>query len=379
MRLFKTDFNRENMALLSCLVLASIAMLIYTNLRFQHFDLFPYVRPGIVAHYYVNYYDFSFVKRGLVASLIRTTGMYPGVNTVHYTGFFIGIAACCAASYGIFKMKNNFGYWSYLLLAALMVFNPGTFANMGFDLGRFDQLLIICSLLSFYYIRQGALLKVMIISAIALLIHELYIILFFPILFYTLVSHSNFSLRQIGFLLVVIGLVLGALFFFGEIENKNYKEVGETITVDGLYFGNYGIIWTRTLEANMAYTGKFLSGLPSGQIIRIIYGGTYTLLIFALLIMISLFNKMDWYGYLIILLTSAVIFFLAIDYSRWYSLMIVNGFLYFGFCSFSAKERQQDKLILTKQHLIVTALLLIIGFILGPIGVIRSFPFFNFL
>jgi hypothetical protein len=380
MRFFDTAFKRKNIILLSVLMLAGIAIFVVTHLRFIFWDphLFPYVESGKIAHYYINYYDFGFVKRGLIPSVIKTTGMYPTVNTVKYLAFTVGIATCGLASYMIFKMRGYFDQWSYILFVVLIIFNSGTFANWGYDLGRYDQLLLICSILSFYFITQGALIKLIIISAIALLIHEVYLIMFFPILFYAVVSHSKFDFRQIGYLLLGIGIVMAALFFFGKIEDKSVEQIAQTIPVDGFYFGDAGIIWTRTLEDNFEYTSWFISEFSSGDIISLLYGGTYTLLVFVLLIMISIFNKMDWYGYLVIILASTAIFCLAIDYSRWYSLMMVNGFLYFGFCTFSMKDRKQEKVILTRQHLAICLLLSIFGLILGPVGVIRSFPLFNF-
>jgi hypothetical protein len=192
-----------------------------------------------------------------------------------------------------------------------------------------------------------------------------------------MIFHSKFDFRQLGYLVLGIGIVMGILFFFGKIETKSVEEIASTISVDGFEFWDSGVIWKRTLEENIVYTAGIISGFSSAKIIPLIYGGAYTLLVFALLAMISTFNKMDWYGYLVILLASLPIFFLAIDYSRWYSLMTINGFLYFGFCIFNEKEKDNTGITLTNQHLAVCSLLLIFGLILGPIGIIHSFPLCN--
>lgn len=380
MHLLNTDHKKENIVLLGSIILTGIAIFVIANLRFifWDFDLFPYLEPGKITHYYINYLDFGFTKRGLVGSFLAITYGYPTVSFISYLAFFIGITTCCIAAYLIYKLRNYFNKWSYILFASFVVFNSGTFMNLGYDLGRFDQLLIICSILSFYLIREGTLIKVIAISAIGLLIHEMYLIMFFPLLFYVVVFYSNFSSLEILYLLLGIVIVAGILFFFGKIESKSVDQIAQTISVEGFSFLDAGIIWKRTLEDNILYTVGFISDLSFGQSISIIYGGLYTLLIFVLLIMISSFNEMDWYGYIVILLTSSPIFFLAIDYSRWYSLIIINGFIYFGFCIFSGVGKKNNKVILTREHKWATSLLLIIGAILGPIGIIRSFPLFDF-
>jgi hypothetical protein len=161
MRLFYTDLKNKNLVLLGIIAFSGIAIFTITHLRFifWDFDLFPYVEPGKIAHYYINYYDFGFVKRGLVSSLITTTGEYPSVSFVNYLAYSLGIVICFFSAYLVYKMRVYFNNWSYILFAFFIIFSPATFMNLGYDLGRFDQLLIICSILSFYFIKKGSLLK----------------------------------------------------------------------------------------------------------------------------------------------------------------------------------------------------------------------------
>lgn len=376
MRIF--DHRKKEWLWLIGLLLCSVTIFSISNLWFVFWDLdiFPYVDQGKIAHYYINYYDFGFVKRGLVASLIKTLVGQPTVAFIHYAGFIMGLVVCCLGTYLIWKMREHFGTKSYLLFAAFIIFNSGTFINLGYDMGRFDQLLIICSILSLYFIRQGALFKLIAISVVALLIHEMYIILFFPLLLYIVVYHSEFTWRELRYWGFSIGLVLAFLFFLGKIEGKSFEQIAQTIEVDGFQFWKFGVIWTRTLGENLSYTLDYISGYSPEAAIRLIFGAVYTLVTLIVLTMISTYNKMDWYGYGVILMAGLIIFFLAIDYSRWYSLIIINSFIYFGFCTLCRDESRDGKLVLTKSHMAVISLLLILGLILGPIGIMRAFPLF---
>lgn len=372
------DSKKIDWLWLAGLLLCSITIYSVSNLLFifWDFDLFPYMDQGKIAHYYINYYDFGFVKRGLVASLIQTFG-HPTVAMIHYTGYVMGLAVCGLGSYLIWKMRDYFGAKSYILFTAFLMFNSGTFTNLGYDLGRFDQLLIICSIASLYFIRQGALIKLIAVSIAALLIHEMYIILFFPLLLYVAVYHSEFKWGELGGWVLSVGLVMVFLFFFGKIEGKSVEQIANTIDVEGFQFWKSGIIWTRTLGENLSYTSEYISGYSPEAVIRLVFGAVYTLLTLILLTMISTYNKMDWYGFGVILLAGLAIFILAIDYSRWYSLIIINSFLYFGFCTLCRGESGKGQVVLTKPHMAIMSLLLIAGLILGPIGIMRAFPLFK--
>lgn len=353
-----------------------IAILSVSNIRFLFWDtdLFPYVESGKIAHYYINYLDFGFTKRGLVGTLLKITGSYPSVVTIEYMAFGMGLSICFTTGYAIYQLRSYFDSVSYILFAGLLIFNPGTLANLGYDLGRFDQLLILCTIFSLYFIYKGELLKLIAISIIGLLIHELFLIMFLPMLLYVTVSHSKLGLRETRYLVGTIASVLALLFFFGKIESKSFQEIAATITVEGFNFGDYGRIWKSTFWENIRYTFDSIATFSSGDLTKLALGATYTVLTFLLLIMIFSYNHLDWRGFALIFFASLPIFFLGLDYSRWYSLMIINGFVYFVFLIIhSEKSRMQ----ITNQHRTVILLLLIIGIILGPIGIIRSFPFFN--
>lgn len=336
------------------------------------FQAFPYVTPGKVAHYYINYVDFGFVKRGMVGTLLQATGGAPGVWLVRYIALGMGIAVCFLASRFLSALKKPAGNAGFFLLAAFILFNPATFANMGYDLGRFDQLLITCSLGTLYFISKNNPWPAAIISVLALLIHELYILVFFPILLYVAVFHSGFGRKQVLALVLPVAAAALLLFLFGKIEGQSVEQIAETFAaVEGFNFSNYGIIWKRTLESNIRYTLSYISRYESHIILKLSVGALYTLLVYLLLAMITTYNKLDWRGFVVILAASLPLFFIAIDYSRWYALIIINGLLYFGYLVL--KERP-DSFAITRMHIYGLVLMIILGMLLGPLGVIQSFP-----
>ncbi len=370
------SLNFKKVAWLTVLPSICVIALCIFNLRatFWDADLFPFVHSGKIAHYYINYFDFGFAKRGLVGTIIKIPGSIPSVNFIRYLALGIGISVCGVIACFLFQLRSYFDNVSYVLFAGLLIFNSGTLPNLAYDLGRYDQLLILCAVFSLYYIYKEDLLKLTLLSIVALLIHELYLIMFLPMLLYIAAFHSKFEVRELGYLLGVIASILAILFFFGKIESKSVQEIATTVTVENFEFRKVGTIWKNTLLENFEYTMNYVGGYYSGKIIGLALGGLYTAVTLLVLIMISTHNNLDWRGLGVIFFASLPMFLLGIDYSRWYSLMIINGFIYFIYLVINSKSKQVK---ITRAHQTVISLLFIIGIILGPIGIIRSLPLIN--
>lgn len=374
----KYSRNNSHLLLLLGLVITSVGIASFYNLKYIHWDyaFFPYVGPGRIFNYYVNYFEFGFIKRGLVASVIKALIGYPTVRTVHWIGYSVSMMACVTGAYLIYRMRSYFAGTAFIFFAIFAVFNSATFANLGFHLGWLDHLLIICSFSSLYFIRRHKIFPLIIITVLALLIHEIYLILFFPVIAYIIWFRSDFTIRQIAYLSLSMVFVLLMLFFFGKIEGMTYQEIAKTFDIQGYTFGDYGIIWTRDLASNFYYTMDFITTTHYNRLFSWIIGGLYMVGVFGVIISIAIYNNLDLKGYLVILLCSLIIFPIAIDYSRWYGLMIINAFIYFGFSVFESEKSKPIELM--QWHYWIIAVFVIVSMVLGPIGYGRSFPLFNF-
>lgn len=369
-------FNIDDVASFSILMVSSVGILIASNLSygFLPVHLFPYVESGKLAHYYVNYFDVGFVKRGLFGSIISGLTGAPDIRHIRFFAFMLGLFICFLACFHVQKIRRYFDKRSYYLVAGLIIFSPATIFNIGQDLGRYDQLLMLCSILSLYAIKNRDIAKLIIITVTAVLIHELYIIMFFPVVLYVSLFHSELEFKKISWLLLILGALSLLIFFFGKIEHLNVPQIAEVLSTNEFKFNNLGLIWKRTISDNIRYTLGYLSDYSSRDILWLTAGAGYTLLIFLMLIGISVVNHLDYRGYIVILTASLPIFLLAIDYSRWYSLMMINTFIYFIYI---VKKEKANTLKISDGYAMGISLLVAGGIVLGPVGVIRSFPLFD--
>lgn len=359
------------------LIVVALAILFMSNVGYGMYGdwhLFPFLRSGKIAHYYMNYFDFGFIKRGLFGTVIKLFIGTPSLNTVRFIAFITGVAICIILCYKISKLKQVCDKRDYYILIIFMLFNSGVIYNIGYDLGRYDQLLMICCVASYYAIKKNNIYALIIIAVIGVLIHEIYFIFFFPIILYTIIIHSDIDRKKISLLLAVLFGVGILLLLYGKIENKTLQQIASMIPTKKYRFDYVGVIWKRSIIQNITYTFGYISKYNRSEIIWLIAGAIYTSFVFLILIRLAAINDLDYRGYFVIIMASLPIFILAIDYSRWFSLIIINAFLYF---LFTVSQKRTGKIVVPKKYSVGIISLAAFGIILGPIGVIRSFPLFD--
>ena len=153
-RRLNSDSNtNDRMLAIGVLTLCGLIILYLANVKYLlfNYEWFPFVPSAKLSHYYINYFDFGFVKRGLVGSLLKAAVGEPSVFLVGYVALAIAAGICFLASYAVVGLRSRVDKTDFYLLAGLILFNPATIANIGYDLGRFDQALILYSIISFYY------------------------------------------------------------------------------------------------------------------------------------------------------------------------------------------------------------------------------------
>lgn len=363
--------------LLVILTVSSLVVLICGNLQYftLHFSYFPYVSSGVMAHYYIDYFSFGFIKRGLIGSIMGPFGLAPWSGLVRFVAFLIGTVVALTAAGFVYRLRKYFEPGLYDLFGAFVIFSPATILNIGFDLGRFDQLLILCSILALWFISRGDWIKLIAVSVVAVLIHELFLLFFFPILLYTAAFRSELEWKKAGYLLLAVGVVSILLFFFGRIESLTVSQIAEEIEPVDIHFQNFGVIWKQTLAGNFGYSMTYLSKLTGFERISLVAGTVYMGAVLVLTSSLARTNGLDRYGYIVLLLGALPVFLLAIDYSRWFSLLMTNGFIYFIF----SVMQKGEVVTITNGQRRAMIVLLVAGLILGPIGVIESFPAFDSL
>lgn len=146
--------------------------------------------PG---YYYVNYWEFGFVKRGLLGSLISLTGLnrmvHPSVFTciIHTLGLlalsllFWLLAHRCTRHLSAADQHRK--PWLY----AVFLTSPALFLHFGFDLGRVDLFGLNITLLALLVLLSSAALALrvsiaLLTTAVGLLSHEAYLFFWLPLL-----------------------------------------------------------------------------------------------------------------------------------------------------------------------------------------------------
>jgi hypothetical protein len=132
-------------------------------------------RSWMISHFAVDYPSLGFVKRGLIGSLIDVAPAPEAARAVARLSLVMLVALLLGAA--------AFVRSSGAPLAVIVAFavSPATFQNFAFDLGRFDQIGALLSLLSMLAIRRGIVWAAPAAAVLGVLIHEAFAVMFLPL------------------------------------------------------------------------------------------------------------------------------------------------------------------------------------------------------
>jgi hypothetical protein len=181
-------------------------LLIFTLLR-----TFKFPDAFIEAHWLIDY-RLGFIKRGLIGSIITLLsrlGITPGIRNTIISLSFVNTIVLYAMFFlilwRIFK-KTNSDEYSYCILFVLMT-SPFILTSGDF-FGNFDAIIIVISFICVWLIIHNKIILCSLLAVIAMLIHENYLVLGFPLMLFTVYITRNNHDRSIKRMLYPICAVI---------------------------------------------------------------------------------------------------------------------------------------------------------------------------
>lgn len=332
------------------------------------------------SQFFFNYQDLGFVKRALIGSLLypfpalRRGEIFLGLSAA-FVGIFVALfTALFLRSLRLHDRKSR------LILAAICAASPALFLRQGFDLGRFDVLGLITVIFSIFALDHGRWWLAGLASAVALLAHEAYIVINFPLVVaYALtgVPGRRANGRDWGLillpplmttvLLATRGLYepgLEALTRYFAADPRYLAAKGGAVDVDAIAVLTRGMAENIDFVARMFWEKRAYLHLP----VILAWGGVMTWFFHTFHRDNALKRGVLYYAAFTPLLLSAI----ASDYYRWVALAATNMFL--------VVLVEIDRL---RQRGVTAAIprgwpagLLVASALLGPISNTKSFPLF---
>ncbi len=269
-----------------------------------------------MAQYMVNYFDYGFIKRGFVGTVLYwiTSKSYLISFTVvkvtmviSTTSFFLAII------YFINKrLIHSADSFTNAVIRSFVSISPFTAFQFSFDVGRFDIICIFILLCAIDCILKRKFFFAISLCAVGILIHESFVIYALPLvtaLDWTIRNNINKNHLINNILkLSIIPLVLIALTFILFRQGISYVNQ-EIYTLPG----GGGIAWYRGVNEGSFGKDK----------VDTIILSTVILIIYSLLIVFYRANKGNFDALMFASLFPCCLFYFGFDYGRWSAIIFV--------------------------------------------------------
>lgn len=329
------------------------------------------------AYYYVNYYHFGFVKRGLVGTLLTPLNVLSGMDVRLFAllVFSAGLLVFCFLFWFLFTLTNDsFSHfpqgmrWRFALVFAL---SPGLFLHLGYDAGRTDIFWLSCGLAALLISLSGRLLfvwkwfTVLMLSLSALLIYEGSVFVLVPFLAIVLARIAPHKGLAFGLsYAALMGLSTLVVQHFGPFEEGS-RVLGGRLAAMAPGLGDpLSIVLTGDLARdNLSHSlGSSYNWFGNNLLIFFYF------LIWVFLL-ISLVRASKRPGHALALLISPffglVLNVIALDYIRYLSLVLaVSAMSVLALLVFDSSA------VTGLRGRIPLLSLLLMGFLLGPFGIV---------
>ena len=332
------------------------------------------------SQFFFNYQNLGFVKRALIGSLLypfpalRRGEIFLGLSAAFVCAFVALFTVLFLRSIRLLERKSR------LMLTAICAASPALFLRQGFDLGRYDVLGLIAVIVSLFALDRGRWWLAGLASAVALLAHEAYIVINFPLVVaYALTGAPALRANRRGLwllllpplvttvLLAVYGLYepgLEALTRYFAGDPRYLAAKGGAVDVDAVAVLTRGMAENVDFVARMFWEKRAYLHLP----VILAWGGVMTWFFHAFHRDNALKRGVLYYAAFTPLLLSAI----ASDYYRWVALAATNMFLVILVEIDRLGQRGLAATIPRRWP----AWLLVASALLGPISNTKSFPLF---
>tara|TARA_B100000242_G_scaffold235491_1_gene175360 strand:- start:659 stop:1885 length:1227 start_codon:yes stop_codon:yes gene_type:complete len=364
----------------------------------------PQILSFIQTHYLFNY-EHEFLKRGFVGEILRLSVENLNADIVYNLSLFF-LFFLSIIFFKIFFIDFNKDTDIHKLIFSTMVFvSPLTIQHFIFDIGRFDIINILITLLCFFIVEKFHknifLVAILIFPLLncMLLIHEGSFFMFIPMIFgfwFLKDSKKNIFGIQLIFFLIITFITykistLGLSTIYTYTEYYNFLVNRYFIFADDLASGRFFSIRStaveilyrdlfNTYDPNVLYPifedtiriGFNIKWLVNNLILIILLSPVF-FIIFT--IYRSFFKVSDFKTklFLITPISPIVLFIFGYDHMRWWALIFTNIFIIlFRLC----KEKDiYLKIILAniKRYKILYIFLILESFVLGPVKFMSTF------
>ena len=315
-----------------------------------------------VTQFYVSYFNFGFVRRGLIATLL-----HPLFSRLEGSRDFAIIAIVLLdflLIFGAIILLNKYlskGEFSQLLLVkifkAIIILSPVGIMQFSLDAGRLDHATIILSVISLVLIVHNKNYSASILLGLGMLTHEAIFFFAFPVLFAICISISKKSPIAVR---IKKSLTLGSLpiFTMALVAIYGLSDV-DISTILPPEFSKGKSAWQRgVLQPSIE--------LSFIQYCTVIF---YALVPYVFLTHFYLANKLKPDIIMVATLSAVSLFALGIDYARWCQLIFVSVSIAIAYHAMNGRAEVN----INSRGLKVFIIAYLIP--LGPIGVTNALPY----
>jgi hypothetical protein len=306
-------------------------------------------------HYFLSY-QHGFLKRALLGELLLPLH-FISLRTVLAIEFAI-FAAVIAVTYFVFR-RTLFGTLEERALAAFLLAAPALLPHFAYLSGDVDSVLYICTVLAvgaFLAMSAGAALaSAVALSIVALLIHEAFALLFYPLLIAIVIDQCRRHRLRRGVViaqLALIGIVFLAILHFGKwsVPHPEYLAAAQLRTnmpLEGTVF----LVLSNTLQQQLhfvaaLYTKQLVAGVLLSCLVSLPY---FAMLVWLLQSALALrgYAKKAWRSLLLLLCAPLLLLPLGHDGMRWVSAICVNLSLFLLYLYSTAPEPADRRALTT--------------------------------
>lgn len=152
--------------------------------------------PWKMAQYYVNYFDFGFVKRGLIGTLLYPVMRATSDDRLLASAVVVLLDLAIVLA-GLVLINRAFEREPLIdkkigdVIKFILVFSPVGVMQLSYDVGRFDHVTIVLAVASLFLILRGADFHAGLLLATGILVHEAVFVFAFPVLLAILIAVHN--------------------------------------------------------------------------------------------------------------------------------------------------------------------------------------------
>lgn len=318
----------------------------------------------------LSFQEFGYFKRGGIGSLIEFLGIPKNDTTLLIISALFLVMFCLFTNLFLFRIRgavSNFTYFSVFVLLS-----PAIFLNVGFDIGRYDTVNFIIFIMALTAIHKGHVHVGGILSFIAIcFVHETFLFFWLPCILAYIISYMNDNKKSS--LIYVSLYAVFALFFvikFGGIESDFMNVLAHKYRIlpDEI---RGAMVWKSTITDNLESTIKALFS-PNGFFVKIALSIPFLTFFAAFVIKTYRGNGIKTTLFSFAPLCGLSMLFIGIDSPRWFALISTTCVIVL-IQEILQKRQSCPELMVKVPEGRTFSILMLLFFLLGPIGISESF------